>query len=125
LAGGEPFFDREIRVVVSGVERFVNASCRAFRDDRGHIRGVILSAVDVSAWVVERRSTVETLMKLRDVEAQTQAILDHAPLPIFVKDLDGRLLLANRAFAHRLGREPAELLGLGEAQVIGPALARE
>jgi PAS domain S-box-containing protein len=43
----------------------------------------------------ERRSFLDRLQKS---EGELQALLDFSPMPILMKDLDGRLLLANRAF---------------------------
>jgi PAS domain S-box-containing protein len=40
-----------------------------------------------------------------------QAIIDHAPSAIFVKDLDGRYLLVNEAFLRPLGLKREEVLG--------------
>jgi PAS domain S-box-containing protein len=47
----------------------------------------------------------------REGQALLQAIVDHAPPLIYVKDRDGRYLLANRALAESLATTPAAMLG--------------
>ena len=46
---------------------------------------------------------------LRRDTARLRTILDHVPTPIFVKDLDGRYLLANRRFAELCGATPEDM----------------
>lgn len=43
--------------------------------------------------------------------AMLQAIADHSPADIYLKDLDGKYLLVNRNFGHRVGLEPDLVLG--------------
>jgi PAS domain S-box-containing protein len=54
--------------------------------------------------ITERQRTTEALLKS---EHQLRAIIDHWPSVIFVKDRDGRYLLANQA-CEVIGGEPAE-----------------
>jgi PAS domain S-box-containing protein len=60
---------------------------------------------------------------LRDNQALLQAIVDHAPALIYVKDLDGRYLLVNRQLAAGLGREPAAILGKSDRELLPRELA--
>jgi PAS domain S-box-containing protein len=60
---------------------------------------------------------------LRDNEALLQAIVDHAPALIYVKDLDGRYLLVNRQLAARLGRDPGAILGKTDRELYPRELA--
>lgn len=59
---------------------------------------------------------------IRSSEARLRAIVDHSPSPIFVKDLQGRYLLANEAWCRLVGREPEEVIGRGDVD-IDPAMA--
>ncbi|MBT8764456.1 EAL domain-containing protein [Desulfohalobiaceae bacterium Ax17] len=47
-----------------------------------------------------------------------KSILDISPLPIFVKDKEGYLLLVNRAYARVFGRQPEELIGQNNYDLI-------
>jgi putative two-component system response regulator len=51
---------------------------------------------------------------------QIQAAMDQAPVPIFVKDLERRYLLANRAAHEISGLEPGEMIGRADADVVSP-----
>ncbi|HEY8369247.1 MAG TPA: PAS domain-containing protein, partial [Thermodesulfobacteriota bacterium] len=57
-------------------------------------------------------------------EAFLQAIIDRTPALVFVKDLEGRYLLANRRFlaVHGFG-EPSQVLGKRDADIHAPHLA--
>src|SRR5215216_792388 len=76
--------------------------------------------------------TTQTALRRRDAEAaermrrrtlatHVQAAMDQAPLPIFVKDLERRYLLASK-FAHEvLDLEPGEMIGRTDAELIPEA----
>jgi putative two-component system response regulator len=51
---------------------------------------------------------------------QVQAAIDRAPVPIYVKDLDRRYLLANRVTHELLGLEPGEMLGRSDPELLPP-----
>jgi PAS domain S-box-containing protein len=79
--------------------------------------------------------TTQTALRRRDAEAaerirrrtlatHVQAAMDQAPLPIFVKDLERRYLLASK-FAHEiLDLEPGEMIGRTDAELIPEAEPR-
>jgi diguanylate cyclase (GGDEF)-like protein/PAS domain S-box-containing protein len=53
-----------------------------------------------------------------------KSILDISPLPIFVKDKEGYLLLVNRAYARVFGRQPEELIGQNNYDLIDESQIR-
>jgi diguanylate cyclase (GGDEF)-like protein/PAS domain S-box-containing protein len=63
-----------------------------------------------------------------DAMAQQQillrAIIDHSTAVIFVKDPDGRYLLANRHFAGLVGRDPDTIPGCSDADLFPADIAR-
>lgn len=75
--------------------------------------------------------TVEAALRQRDLEAaqrksrrsrdqQLRELIDHAPIPIFVKDMERRYLLANR-FAHEVLRlQPGEMIGRTDEELFSP-----
>jgi two-component system sensor histidine kinase/response regulator len=68
----------------------------------------------------ERRRAERALAESRDL---LQAILDNATTLIYVKDVEGRFLLANDAFARLTGMTSAELRGKSAADVADRAPA--
>jgi PAS domain S-box-containing protein len=56
----------------------------------------------------------------RTLEEQIQAAMDRAPVPIYVKDLERRYLLANRITHELAGLEPGEMIGRTDAEVLPP-----
>lgn len=66
-----------------------------------------------------RRLEVEAVERARrrTLQETIQAAVDRAPIPIFVKDLERRYLLANR-FAHEVMRQaPGEMVGRTDAEM--------
>jgi PAS domain S-box-containing protein len=59
----------------------------------------------------------QLMEQLRQSEARLQAIVDHAPAAIYVKDEQGRYLLLNRHVEHLFGRQRQELLGKADADL--------
>jgi PAS domain S-box-containing protein len=62
-------------------------------------------------------------MSNRDASAfidQIRAAMDCAPVPIYVKDLERRYLLANQATHELAGVEPGGLIGRTDAEVLPP-----
>lgn len=73
-----------------------------------------------------RRLEAEAAEKARRRRLQEtiQAAVDRAPIPIFVKDLERRYLLANQ-FAHEVMRqEPGEMIGRVDAEMHSPETER-
>lgn len=62
----------------------------------------------------------ETLAQVRASEGRLQSIIDYSPAAIFVKDLDGRMLLANQGTARALGRPLDEILGRLDSELLPP-----
>jgi PAS domain S-box-containing protein len=76
----------------------------------------------ITAQTALRRRALETAEKVRrrTLEEQVQAAVDRAPVPIYVKDLERRYLLANRVTHELAGVEPGELIGRTDAEVLPP-----
>ncbi len=61
---------------------------------------------------------------LRESQAQLQAVLDYSPALIYIKDLNGNILLANRHFEILDGPPPAELVGKNIFDLLPEDLAQ-
>jgi PAS domain S-box-containing protein len=74
--------------------------------------------------IIEQQVAARTA-ELRASEARLQAILDHSPALIFVKDLAGRYTIFNRPFAELCRRPPDAIKGHTDHEVFPAAWARE
>ncbi len=89
------------------------------RDADGEMSGLGVISLDITEW----RRAEEAL---RHSESRLQAILDHAPAWITLKDREGRYLVANQAYLRSRGLAVEDVLGrtafdfapLAEAQEI-------
>jgi len=61
--------------------------------------------------------------ELRESEARLQAILDHSPTLIFLKDIEGRYLLVNREFEHIFHLTRKDMVGKTDAELFSPEQA--
>lgn len=87
-----------------------------FTDESGNLAGIIGVSLDIS----ERKKMEEAL---RENQRLIQGIIDHSPVMLFVKDLEGRILLINRRAAADLGHTPEELVGRYDAEFVPPEMA--
>lgn len=83
------------------------------RDAEGRPLVMTGTHLDITA----RRQTEE---RLRQSEARFRAFINHSPSYIFAKDLEGRYILANRAYLDLFGHvSESELLGLTDIDRFG------
>ena len=69
----------------------------------------------------ERKRAEESIVHERQL---LRTLIDLLPETFYVKDLDGRFLIANAALAKHFGKEtPAQILGLSDADFFPPELA--
>ncbi len=72
--------------------------------------------------ITERKRAEEAIQRNRQ---QLQAILDHSPSIVFMKDLEGRYLLFNRKWEELFNREGRDLTGKTDFEIFPAELARE
>ena len=66
-------------------------------------------------------STYYQLQKSREeVQSHLQSIMDHAPMPIFLKDLNYQFIMVNKAYELFRGVSEADLLGKREEDLFEP-----
>ena len=63
--------------------------------------------------------------KLQESEARFRSLLDHAPVPILMKDLDGRFLVTNKKFAEWYGIDASEMPGKTPFDAVPEDTAKE
>ncbi len=79
---------------------------------------VLFAAVSVgTAWLVASRGRART--RLASSEQQLRLVTDTAPQLICYVDTNRRFRFANRPYAERYGRTPADLVGRRVAEVLG------
>ncbi len=87
------------------------------------------SEIQVAREVAERTwATVERVRAegaQRETEALLTSIMDHAPVGIYVKDVEGRYLLVNPEMCKLLGKPREEIVGRTAFDVVDPDYARE
>ncbi len=77
-------------------------------DKDGHVIGVLGTYEDIT----ERKRAAETIAYERQL---LRTLLDLLPDSVYIKDLDSRFLMANKALAKRFGKDnPAQLVGLSD-----------
>lgn len=84
-----------------------------------------------NAELTRRRSEAEaaarereaSLRALRVSEARLRAVLDHSQAVIYIKDLEGRYTLVNRAFESLFHVEPGDVAGRTDVELFPGALA--
>jgi hypothetical protein len=116
------------RFVLRPTGRVLSASARLGRGDlsaragppyRPGEMGEVARAFDGMAVALERRER-----EISQGRAQLQAILDNAPVAIYMKDLEGRYVLVNDRFEQLTGVSRHQALGRTPADVHPPSFAR-
>lgn len=97
-----------------GVERWLLADAVPLRDEQG-LR-VVVTLRDVTDRKRIERQAAEGREWL-------DGILDNTPAAVYVKDLDGRYVLANRMLLDLVGRERGEMVGLTDPDIFPSAMA--
>ncbi|MEX0715021.1 MAG: PAS domain-containing protein [Planctomycetaceae bacterium] len=104
------------------------------RDAAGAIVGCVGLALDITQRHRSEQSlraahaeleirVAERTAELRTSRAQLQAILDHTPAVVFIKDLAGRYLLVNRRHVELFGVAETEMVGRTDHQIFPPEIA--
>lgn len=101
-----------------GSLRWLRTSCQPIFNERQEI----IRFVGVTEDITEQK---EVELALQESEARLRAILDRIPFSIFLKDLEGRYLHANRFYLQQRGFELGELIGKLDDELFTPEEARE
>jgi PAS domain S-box-containing protein len=103
---------REESFTVAGVERtFLTIKCPIYDES-----GAPYAVCGISTDITERKRAEN---KLREKQLLLQAIFDNSPMMIYVKDLDGRIRLANRGFEEILQLSEKDIVGKTELELWG------
>lgn len=95
---------------VIDIERFdgtlgtVLNSAAPIRDDAGSIVGAVVAVQDIT----DIRLAEEEVRRSRDF---LESIIDNTPAAVYIKDLEGRIILANQAIADLFGLRKDDMIG--------------
>ena len=87
-------------------------------DDNGQVTGFLCNSRDIT----NQRNAEDAL---RESEAKYRTLVESASDPIFLYDDNGIFLMANKAGAHGMGKEPADLLGHSLKEFFPPEVAEK
>ena len=97
--------NEEMNIITKdGLERTVILSVEAMKDDKGNIFQSISTQRDIT----ERKIAEEELSRERNL---LRTLIDNLPAYIYVKDIESRFVIANRAVADVMGTTTDELIG--------------
>ncbi|MHB8873475.1 MAG: sensor histidine kinase [Myxococcaceae bacterium] len=88
-----------------------------FRDAKGEVAGIVGISRDISALKRAQQALIESNSLLRSV-------VEGTPDAVFVKDREGRSLLANSALARLFGKQVEDLLGKDDSANWPPEVVR-
>jgi len=101
-----------------GERRRVRVSGRPVYDETGTFKGYRGVGADVTAQRIAEE-------RLRESETLLRSVIENAPNMTAIRDLDGRVVLANRAFAGLFGLSPEGVVGKAFEDLFPPDKAAE
>jgi PAS domain S-box-containing protein len=117
LATGESILGLEITAQTRGGEpRQISGNFFPVRTPAGVMLGVGGIAIDIT-------TTKRVEDALRAERARLQSIVDHSPAAIWVKDAEGRIIIANQRLADALGHALGDVIGKRSDEILPPEFA--
>lgn len=124
----QPQADIILLAIRQSLETEQTVSCDYNLDIRGRevwfsasISPITKNTVMLVARDISDRKLTETALK--DTEQTLQSILNNAPFAIFMKDLQGRYLIANPAYAALVNHSQADLMGKTDDDIYPPEIS--
>jgi PAS domain S-box-containing protein len=118
LAGEYPEQHESYWITKDGQQRLISWSNTVLLGEQGTPEYVIGTGQDIS----ERESSEAALRESNNV---LRAVTEGTPDAIFVKDLEGRYIMVNSAFAGFLGKSAAEIIGKSDTELYLPETASQ
>ena len=119
LSSGQPLIDKE-RITESAIGKKYQLSTKMpWSDEQGKILGIVGSALDVSYL----KETEKALSGERNL---LRTLIDQLPFNIFIKDIKGKFIVINKAYANYLKlKDPMEAIGESILKLLPPMLKKE
>lgn len=118
LAGEFPNKHENHWLTKDGQQRLISWDNTALFDARGEPEYIIGTGLDIT-----ERQRVE--VALREGHSVLRAVIEGTPDAIFVKDLEGRYVMVNSAFARFLGKSAKEIIGRNDTELYLPETAQQ
>jgi PAS domain S-box-containing protein len=116
---GVPRIDIEEKLVwPDGRITWASTTKVPLRDPAGKILGIFGLSRDISA-------LLEAKKEIRQADALYRSLVDNLPQNFFRKDMEGKVVFANRQYCATLGKPLKELLGKTDLDLFPPELARK
>ena len=118
VLGREPLLDHEERLITASGEVFWMLATKVpWRDDDGNIMGIIGGGRNIT-----KQKEIE--LKLTDERNLLRTLIDNLPDYVYVKNPQGRFVLANLAVARQMGfSSPDEIIGKSDFDFFPHELA--
>jgi PAS domain S-box-containing protein len=101
-----------------GRTRWVDDCTLVRRDPSGKVIGYQGIVLDVTERKIAEKEAEEARLRL-------QSFLEASPDLIYLKDLSGKNLLVNSAYAHYFGKDKSEIEGKNDREIMPPSLAEQ
>lgn len=106
-----------------GGTKYIDLGLSRLPLEKGEV-GILCVAIDITARRMAENHLRQSELKLfRQLKLQ-EALIDAMPLPVFVKDAEGRYSLLNQAFSDFLGKPAEEIRGRTVYEIAPGDLAR-
>ncbi|MEO2053634.1 MAG: PAS domain-containing sensor histidine kinase [Allomuricauda sp.] len=116
LKDGKPYSQKLQIITHLGEERWVHAAGKAIIEN-GEIVRLFGTFQDI-------HDEMEAEAKIKGNEQLLTTLIDNLPLNVFVKDLDSKKILVNKAECEYLGKTPEELLGKSDFDLYDKEVAK-
>ena len=115
---GQPVINREEYVIdEQGQKRWLVTSKLPLHDENNQITGLVGIGRDVT----EQKKMQESLQQERNL---LRTLIDNLPDYVYIKDIEGRFVVANMAIVHQFGfNSPSELIGKSDYDLFPRELA--
>lgn len=113
---GKPFSKKLTIVTQAGEEKWVSVAGRSISEN-GQVTKILGTTQDIDEQV-----TTET--KIKQHQQLLTALIDNLPLNVFVKDLDSKKILVNKAECDYLGKSAKDLIGKTDFDLYDKEVAK-
>ena len=108
-------FEMTYRIVLpDGSIRVIHEQIDPVVDDDGRVIGEPGTIQDITEWDRAQQA-------LRESEDRFRSFMENAPVGMFLKDLDSRIILTNRQSSNVVGLTPEEIIGRRSDEYLGEA----
>lgn len=109
----------------NGEQKWIETHKAPLRDWAGNVVGVVGMFTDITDRKQTEAALRESESRLAERNAILQSVIESTPDVVFVKDQEGRIILANSSFVSFFNQPVETLLGKSDADLWAPEMARQ